>query len=103
MEAVSAKRVRQAAIWAQGSEQDTTLSYKSLGDWPILLPPVLPVAGEHSAAASLPVLALLSDSRPATEIHYSTNCMCCHVGGSLVTEPPFIYKPHLQQCWKKSN
>lgn len=37
----------------------TTFSYKSLGDWPISLPPVLLVAHRHNAAASLPVRALL--------------------------------------------
>lgn len=38
----------------------TTFSNKSLGDWPISLPPVLLVAREHNAAASPPVWALLS-------------------------------------------
>jgi len=33
----------------------TTFRYKSLGDWPILLPPVLLAAREHNAAASPPV------------------------------------------------
>lgn len=40
----------------------TTFSNKSLGDWPISLPPVLLVACEHNAAAS-PVWAPLSKTR----------------------------------------
>lgn len=44
----------------------TTFSYKSLGDWPISLPPVLLVAHEHNAAASPSVWALLSETTGRT-------------------------------------
>lgn len=43
----------------------TTFSYKSLGDWPISLPPVLLAAREHNAAAAAaaaPASAMLSQN-----------------------------------------
>lgn len=94
VEAVTAKRARQAAIWTQALykthnfelQEPGGLAYISTtcasgGSW----------AQRCCCCSSSSLSPTLWDSGPTREIHYTTNCLCCHVGVTPAVKISFIY------------